>query len=1051
MTEKLTKFKSKAIFAFLLVCLLSFTLAFTVACSNDPTKINDGKFTKTETDTQLITNGNFEFGVSSMTIADYPDTTVSNWSIAVDNGASSSKVSSGAIKATDEAFSATVNKLYEDADFRNWALKYYFDADDTTELKKDAETALGEDASSTEVNKWIKEKVVNRIMGNDADYNADGKVFYKNPGVATETAENEKHVLMLNNFLTSGNSSTYYGFGTAQKATSSKTLTLTKGSYGKVTVFVKTGYLTSKTADEFGANIRLISNVSNTTQDEYSISNINTNGEWAKYVIYVKPNNQATSNIKVVLGLGYGNGANFFDYTVEGTAYFDNVSFEELTAKEYADEVGTTFNDNFTSVDFKSTPSTDKVPAKIVNKDGANLSLFSLATEDSENVTYFNEVDLGSLTLDGDYTTSSTGVEGNKFNKDDQKSGYSIVTEDGKDAIKITTDKTSYGLVVKSDGFTIANQQFMQISFLVKANLAKFDKTGLSVYVYDTKTANVYDPSTDKYTLTVSNAKDAEWTEYSLILKNNFVDGENKNFYLALYLGPTDVANQNDPTLYPTGDVYVADIRYAVGNTTVEEDATDDVYDIYFLNNKAVDNAKSFAVALYANNNADYAESSSKDTFTFSVAPSDEGTITHSPANALGFTGVSSNHIYVNPEGTDSSVNANDNAGLINSNYFGNYSIPNLAQMVNWNGDDTIQPLMIYNKEASSYGFISTQRTIAVDSFYVITVDVRAFDGATAFVYLADATNSSDILNQKFTADNGKIYSTDMFFEVTSDMCNETESGFVTLSFYVATGATSKNLKIELWNGSRDGKTPSKGYVFFDNLVVSSSFTEGNFENAASPLYNAFADGIIDDSDLVYYTQKLTNEEIEYNKQVNDDEKFKYSSKIVLASDFDYELVDGVYVPANHKGTFLYTIFNTIDPSESVIPSIDNDEGSSCTTNYDPSTFWLSFSSVLLAAAIFVALVAVIVKTFRTKNKKNKSDAKSHYKVVSRNKITKVAKKEVSFEDFEDTTDEIVEEVTEPVEEITEEPVEEVQETEESEEYTYGEVLEDFSDDDKNN
>ena len=1064
MTERLKRLKSKSVFAFLLVCLLSLALAFTVACGDDKDGIDEGKFTKTETDTQLITNGNFEFGVSSMNIVDYPDTTVGNWSIAVDGGATSSKVSSGVIKTTDEAFNETINKLYEDSDFRNWALKYYFNVDNTGGLKDQAKEVLGNDASSTDVNEWVKKTVVDRVMGNDTDYNSStegaGKVFYKNPSVATETASGEKHVLMLNNFLTASESSNYYGFGTAQKATSSKTLTLTNGKYGKISVSVNTAYLSSKTSNSFGANIRVIPTVGGITQDEYRISNINTNGEWETYVIYVNPNEYANSTIKVVLGLGYGNGANFFDYAVEGTAYFDNVAFEELTASEYATEVGNTFDYDFTSLNLKSATSSERVEGTTLTLNNTNSALFSLATKDS-GVNYFNELDVQNLNINGNYTTSSTGIKGNKFNTTDTLSKATkvdVIDEfdgvNGTDGIKITANKTSYEVVLKSNGFKVNNQEFMQISFFLKANLDKFDKSGLSLYVYDTKTEGVFNPSTDKYTLTVNNAKDTEWTEYSLILKNNFVDGQPKNFYLALYLGPTDVANNNDPTNYPTGSVTLAGFRYATGKVQIEETDTADVkdkYDIYFLNNKSVDNAKTFATALYANNSVDYTEETDKNTvFSFSVAPSDNGTITHSPANVVGFTGVSSNHKYINDENTETATNTNKDAGLINSKYFGAYSYANLETNLGFEtGDDEIQPLMIYNDTASSYGFISAPKTIGADSYSAIRVKVKVVGDATAFVYLTEVAdaNKLTVLNQKFTADNGKAYSTDLFFEVTSDMC---EDGFVELSFYVATGATAKDIKIELWNGSRDGAKTSQGFVFFDSLVVS-TFSEGNFETSGTPLYQAFIDGVIEDTDAVYFTRKLTDAEKEYNEQVEEALQFVYYPTAVLASDFDYELVEGYYAPKSHNGTFLYAIFNTIDPTEKEIPEVDTNEDSGCTTDYDPSTFWLSFSSILLAVALLVALIAVIVKAYRIRRKKNKNDAKSHYKVVSRNKVASAKKKTVSFADFDEGTEEVVEEnIEEPVEEVVEEVVEEpTEDTETEEEYTYGEVLEDFSDDDK--
>ena len=93
----------------------------------------------------------------------------------------------------------------------------------------------------------------------------------------------------------------------------------------------------------------------------------------------------------------------------------------------------------------------------------------------------------------------------------------------------------------------------------------------------------------------------------------------------------------------------------------------------------------------------------------------------------------------------------------------------------------------------------------------------------------------------------------------------------------------------------------------------------------------------------------------------------------------------------------VYAIYNTLDPLDNNpyddIEDDTTDEGSGCNATSDPSAFWLSFSSILLAAVLVAAIIALIVKRVRRKAKARRSDAKSHYKVKSRIQISKDNKK----------------------------------------------------------
>jgi hypothetical protein len=247
-----------------------------------------------------------------------------------------------------------------------------------------------------------------------------------------------------------------------------------------------------------------------------------------------------------------------------------------------------------------------------------------------------------------------------------------------------------------------------------------------------------------------------------------------------------------------------------------------------------------------------------------------------------------------------------------------------------------------------------------------------------------------------------------------------------------------------MWNGSRDGLAPSSGYVFFDKLEVktSNAFTESNtwegaFDTQKHPLFNVVNGQLSAEDQLVAYKRPLTATEIQFNdeyKNSTEYDQIKYNENYIWAK----------------TSTLVYAIYNTIDPVV-VDPynkvTADEEEASDCTAKSDPATFWLSFSSILLGVVLVLAIIALFVKIHLRKRNANKSDAKSHYKVTSRirsqRNINK--KKDEDLEEMLDYKDSIDSELTQ--EEVEQNEESEVSEEEQNlDEYVYGEVIEDFAD-----
>ena len=186
---------------------------------------------------------------------------------------------------------------------------------------------------------------------------------------------------------------------------------------------------------------------------------------------------------------------------------------------------------------------------------------------------------------------------------------------------------------------------------------------------------------------------------------------------------------------------------------------------------------------------------------------------------------------------------------------------------------------------------------------------------------------------------------------------------------------------------------------------------------------------VLTDADLtangILYKRALTDLEVKYNAEESGN--ISYPAKYVYV---DNTQADG-------SKTFVYAIYNTINPVETdpyaSVEDEEEEEESGCTAQVDSATFWLQFSSILLAVVLVFAMIMLLVKTLRRRHTKKKK-VRSRYSVTSRNKTVKATKEKAEKK----TLDTLMsDETSDDNEEET---------AEEETEYTYGEVLEDFSD-----
>ena len=127
-------------------------------------------------------------------------------------------------------------------------------------------------------------------------------------------------------------------------------------------------------------------------------------------------------------------------------------------------------------------------------------------------------------------------------------------------------------------------------------------------------------------------------------------------------------------------------------------------------------------------------------------------------ANPKNYKGVYNDNALVTGSGANDSANSNATAGLLNKEHEANYgeilnaraeaenaAYPETVTAATWAsvfGDETTQPLVIYNKDAQtkSYGYIGNTATFAADAYATLSLRVKTV-GTTASVYLIDTDN----------------------------------------------------------------------------------------------------------------------------------------------------------------------------------------------------------------------------------------------------------------------------------------------------------------------
>lgn len=1000
MYSKTNKFRKFLIS--LLSLMIAIMLAFVCACSNTNDDDNDDDDSSSSTeevsDYQTVSNGDFEFNTDEDTT--YPYSTSISWTRSNDKSVSSavsSSNSSGIIDTSDTAY----GKL-------------------TASSKPVESESNGETVYFNPRTPAYYGLVKN-------EYDADDEDKRINPNVAGTK------VLMINNKVSSKP-----GQGTAQKFTSTSTLSVSQKGYAKISLWVMTYGLDTVVADkkasgEYGAYVSITNSMGSSEYENVLIDNINTNGEWANVVLYVQGSEINSSSYTITLGLGRGSKSNTDGY-VEGFAYFDNVSITKYTKSEFTDlnvsadktvSVTESTSKADLTVDLKNTTYTDNgsqadyvdeatAKAKYTTKSlmlsypvdfsYSNLGngTFAYNTTVANNYTFNAEGNVTETKTFGSLTASVFGDNYNTIFGDFAKIG------DNDTSVAYMYFANPSSATYTSEKITIASESYKVVTFFAKSGLINSNSVYKAKVTLKEDDKDAVDLFSDVSALT-EEGEYGYWTKYTVAVYNP--TDRDAAFTINMSFGMikgefTDIPKRD----LPTGYAVIADIKKAdVDETTYENILTSTtvnkqtVYGEYLVYEDETDNT---------------------DNDEYNITPdiTQQSVIAFEPTkNVTSFTFKGDATKTVRGIVNSKYINANGTYGH-NQVAIANLDSLNSLKTLRSDGityNNYAQAIVLSNKEATSSSFQTTKATFAANSYSTIIVRLRVTGDAQANIYLSSTDYNETNGNYELLSIKGDDNNSANITAKVTNGSHLFDGKWTEVCFYVATGNEAIDYRVEIWNGSRDGSTNSVGTIYIDNVYVSESdadcfaFDKAQYKDEFAALGDAY------EFSGFNYTRTAT---VLYT-----DENGKDATKTRTFA--PTEVFTG-------NDLVKFVSYETIDVDNEIDERTTDDDSSDDTDTDESDPYKASLSqnlplliiSGIIAGVLIIAVVAVIIKQNVKKKAVTTKKKQSYYDRNTREKtLNKIVEKKAKIDvekddepaeyDYEEAA-KIGEETTETTEEV---------------------------------
>lgn len=735
----------------------------------------------------LITNSQFEV-VNDNDGKNVIVTSVTGWTRSVNSVASgtalSSKTASGIIDITDAGWKNLTGtslgsmdaaaSLTEEQAIEKWdTLTAY----DKLKFYEAWEAANSGKTLSTDFSKYEALNIKLRDIPDIA-----------NPGTHDGDQENKKILMIHNDYPEKKDTDTVKKTtGTAQKWTSSSTVTVSAGTSAEFSVWVKTADLKSSSSSETsqdaigkGAYISITQSVGGTKLDAFEVKNINTenmdgledtNG-WKQYKFYLKGSSFADTTFSVVLGLGQGGGTDRLEY-VNGYAFFDDIECQIIdndTFDEAAKNIENiaVFDSEKTQKTIDAYTSTQDVFAmdfygEHVSTTSVSDNVFgalNIAPTETDGYNAQNAPWLGDgLSNAGDVTavfdnTAALDASGNKYQQAvyDNYFKDTTFTDNDKVLLLLSANGVAYEAASNYEFKFKADKNYMVVSFFVKtSDMNGVTGAGITLVDQEQKTSFTGIDTTDIAPVKVGDNEDVYegWQKCYFFVENKseIVDA---SFKLTFNVGPTSITTSTTKDSFQSGFAAFTKLEAYYLTESEFNSASNGTYaKIVSVENETEDKAA-------GNNGFDSAAGSPTDAIKAGIA------------NPQNYKGVYNDNYRVSlPVAGESAavqelkrqINNHANAGLVNKEYFEDYDVnatwykglqtlsgkTEAKDIWDWAFGDATQPLLIWNNSARenlAYGYIGNAKTIAANNYTAISVRVKASAGATASVYLIDMNDT---------------------------------------------------------------------------------------------------------------------------------------------------------------------------------------------------------------------------------------------------------------------------------------------------------------------
>ena len=808
------KNRKKKLLALCLSALMLSSLAAISACKDEGTDSSSSSSSSSavsseEKDTGLIKNADFNF-VDEKNVF---NTSVSGWTRSVNSTTSGSALSSKAASG--------VLDLDEDA-WKDLTGSYYSNPDQVKALTEAEAEAVWDNLTTRDkllyYKTWkAKDENKNLTISKELEFYESFNIDYDDipqierfathhtaaeiEAIEEDTGKdfNDYKVLMIHNqYPEPSSSNTYKDQGTAQKFTSSSTVTVKAGSAAEFSVWVRTQDLRSSATDghgqeavDKGAYISITHSVGGKSLDAYKVENINTEtmdeGElsngWKKYTFLLQGSSYTDTTFSIVLGLGQGGFSDRGEW-VNGYAFFDDIECETISNATYTArlaELGIDANDiigfehtgdekivnvakdvtkDCFALDFYSEFSDadhilSNVAAKATTSKVANENVSSLAganpapwlnggfdgTNDVNKV-FANAEEINTLatSTNNQYLAS---VYNNYFKDNEFAQNKQILLMMSANGVAYTVDSND------PIAFEVNNEEvkYLAISFYVKtSDMQGYTGAGITLVDGINKTSfSSLDTSAIEAVKIDDNDDVYEGWQQCFFFVENASEDPTTTFNLSFNFGPTAITQSASADSYHPGFAAFTDFNvYAM---------TEDEY-------AAAKNGTYAKLVSVMGDKEDETKSSSGFDSTAGVPVN---AIENGLAHLQSYKGVYSDSAYVTGGLNDSAAyNTHENAGLISQEYFtaedgyfatgtqkwltGIKALAPTAQSAQevWNtvfGSDCIRPLLIWNdgsNQGKAYGYIGASTNVAKNTYTAVSVRVKVSAGAVANIHLID-------------------------------------------------------------------------------------------------------------------------------------------------------------------------------------------------------------------------------------------------------------------------------------------------------------------------